>query len=291
MIDPMLNRGMRRGMLAVVLACCLMIGVGTGCTNKKTDAVDSVATDSVLVDSLEPMDTVESIVESAPIPKAADELFDDFFFNFINNRKLQRTRVKFPLHVTENGKTHLVQSSQWQMERFFKDQGYYTLIFDNAKQMNLVKDTAVSNVTVERIMLQDDKVEQFLFGRENGQWLLTEKKVVGLNNAENASFLMFLQGFFAHPEDGKNVQDPLPYNGPDPEDDGEKYVNTHIPAESWAEYLPEVPGEKIYNIHYGQQNRNSNEKIFLFKGIANGLETQLKFRNMGGEWKLVSISL
>ena len=65
----------------------------------------------------------------------------------------------------------------------------------------------------------------------------------------------------------------------------------HIPAESWAEYLPEVPGEKIYNILYGQHNNAGSEKIFLFKGIANGLETQLKFHNQGGEWKLVEISL
>jgi len=285
---------MRKGALAVIFAAVVMMIAGTGCTGcagKKGDTTDSVTTDSIATDSVELIDTVESIVESAPVPKAADELFDDFFFNFINNRKLQRARVKFPLRVTESGTTHLVQSGQWQMERFFKDQGYYTLIFDNAKQMNLVKDTAVSNVIVERILLQADKVEQFHFNRENGQWLLTEKKTVGLNESDNASFLTFLQGFFAHPEDSRHVQNPLPYYGPDPEDDEGKYLNMHIPAESWAEYLPEVPGEKIYNILYGQHNNAGSEKIFLFKGIANGLETQLKFHNQGGEWKLVEISL
>lgn len=87
------------------------------------------------------------------------------------------------------------------------------------------------------------------------------------------------------------MNSPLKYYGPDPEDDGGKFVNIQIPAESWSEYLPEIPNECIYNILYGQQNDKSSEKIFLFKGIANGLETQLKFRNMGGEWKLVSISL
>lgn len=287
----MLREDMRKGMLAVVLAGILMIGIGTGCTNKKADATDSVVVDSVAEDSIVPLDTMESIVESTPVPKAADELFDDFFFNFINNRKLQKARIATPLRITEGSQTRLVSPSQWQMERFFKDQGYYTLIFDNERQMNLVKDTTVSAVTVEKILLQEGRVEQFLFARKDGQWLLNEKKTVGLDDSNNASFLSFLQSFFAHPEDSKNVRNPLQYYGPDPEGDESKYVTMHIPAESWAEYLPEIPDEQIYNILYGQQNGKGSEKIFLFKGIANGLETQLKFHNTGGEWKLVSISL
>lgn len=38
------------------------------------------------------------------MPKAADELFDDFLFNFAASRKLQRQRVHFPLPVYRNGK-------------------------------------------------------------------------------------------------------------------------------------------------------------------------------------------
>ena len=33
------------------------------------------------------------------------------------------------------------------------------------------------------------------------------------------------------------------------------------------------------------------EKIFLFKGISNGLETELKFRRTGSDWKLTKINL
>lgn len=284
---------MRKVTVALVMACMAMViafSGCTGCSSKKDEPVDSTYVKPEAVDSM-PIDTMESIVESAPMPKAADELFDDFFFNFINSRKLQRARVKFPLQVTEDGTTHVVQASGWQMERFFKDQGYYTQIFDNAKQMNLVKDTSVSKVTVEKIFLENGKVEQFLFGRENGQWLLTEKKTVGLDGSANASFLSFLQDFFANPQETRHVENPLPYYGPDPEEEDSKYIHTNIPAESWAEYIPEVPNQQMYNILYGQQNGSGNDKILLFKGIANGLETQLKFRNAGGEWKLVGISL
>lgn len=52
-------------------------------------------------DSTQQADTVsasqqEEIVEETPVPKAADELFDDFIFNFAANRKLQ----SFPHQVS-----------------------------------------------------------------------------------------------------------------------------------------------------------------------------------------------
>mgnify|MGYP002237916089 CR=1 FL=1 len=53
-------------------------------------------------------------------------------------------RIKFPLKVV-NGKTEkLLEKGQWKMEHFFMNQGYYTLIFDNRKQMKLVKDTSIN---------------------------------------------------------------------------------------------------------------------------------------------------
>ncbi len=37
------------------------------------------------------------------------------------------------------------------MEHFFMRQDYYTLIFDNQKQMNLMKDTTIDHVVVEKV--------------------------------------------------------------------------------------------------------------------------------------------
>lgn len=41
----------------------------------------------------------EVAAEDSPMPKAADEMFDDFIFNFAANKKLQSSRIKFPLKV------------------------------------------------------------------------------------------------------------------------------------------------------------------------------------------------
>ena len=42
------------------------------------------------------------LFEDTPLPKAADELFDDFFFNFVSNPKFQTSRVVFPLKNVAN---------------------------------------------------------------------------------------------------------------------------------------------------------------------------------------------
>lgn len=37
------------------------------------------------------------------------------------------------------------------MEHFFMRQDYYTLIFDNQKQMKLMKDTTIDHVVIEKV--------------------------------------------------------------------------------------------------------------------------------------------
>ena len=46
---------------------------------------------------------------------------------------------------------------------------------------------------------------------------------------------------------------------------------------------------KGVNIIYGQKYVRSDQKIFVIRGIANGLETELTFKRIGGKWKLVKL--
>ena len=50
----------------------------TGCTDKKAPPTDSTTIDSMQKDSTS-ADTMEALMIEQPMPKAADELFDDFF--------------------------------------------------------------------------------------------------------------------------------------------------------------------------------------------------------------------
>ncbi len=66
-------------MLAVLTIVCF---TSVGCTDKKpAPAVDSTAADTAVADT-QAMDSTEKLIEETPMPKAADELFDDFLFRF-----------------------------------------------------------------------------------------------------------------------------------------------------------------------------------------------------------------
>ncbi len=132
-------------MKSIVFAVFAVALLMFSCTGKKGGQgeempADSVADTTVVTET----DTLELLITETPMPRAADAMFDDFIFNFVANKKLQKERIIFPLRKTENGKTELTEKDQWEMERFFMKQGYYTLFFDNDKEMELMKDTAVS---------------------------------------------------------------------------------------------------------------------------------------------------
>ena len=282
---------MKRGVFVVVILSVIAMFFGTGCTDKKEAKSDSTAVVTDTIDTTA-IDSIEEIIAETPMPKAADELFDDFFFNFASNKQLQRNRIIFPLTVKNGEESHKVQRQEWKMEKFFRSQGYFTLIFDNSKQMKLVKDTSINKVTVEKIRLGQGTVEQFQFVRKDGQWVLSEIDNISYAKTGNASFLTFLDKFLS--DEGSqqhSIENPLPYYGPDPEGGEEnKCVNAEIAASEWRDFLPELPSDVLYNIDYGQTNASSNQKILMFKGIANGLETQLVFKKNGHDWRLVKLN-
>ena len=276
-------------LLAVLTVVCF---TSVGCSDKEPARVhDSTSVDSVVADT-QTVDSTEKLIEETPMPKAADELFDDFVFNFAANRKLQMKRVHFPLPVYHNDK--LVKSigkRAWKMEHFFMHQDYYTLIFDNQKQMNLVKDTAIDHVVVEKVFYAKKKVQQFLFNRINGEWMMTSINYKPMYSNMNASFLKFY-GHFATDSafQAKHLHNPVKFVGPDPDDDFST-MSGDIEPETWPAFAPQLPHGMIYNIIYGQKYAESNQKIFVIRGIANGMETILTFKRIHGKWMLIKLNM
>lgn len=273
------------------LIAVLAVGFsGIGCTDRKPAAADTVAVDSVA--DTTSVDTIEALLEEQPVPKAADELFDDFFFNFAGNRKLQMKRIKFPLPVTRDGHAEKpIQRKAWKIDHFFMRQEYYTLIFDNRKQMNLLKDTGLTTVTVEKIYLERKTVKQYLFNRENGLWMLTSINIKPMGLNKNASFLKFYEKFSTDSTfQIQSMNDMVTFTAPDPDDDFNSITGEMLP-EQWPSFKPAIiPKGVIYNILYGQKYSESTQKIFVVRGIANGLEIEMTFRKKNGAWKLVKFN-
>lgn len=281
---------MRKSAIIVLMVCMSMMIWTTGCTDKKKAvAADTTAVTDTIADTTA-VDSLEDLIDDAPISKAVDELFDDFFFNFAGNRKLQMKRIKFPLPVVKDGKTVHMTKSQWQMERFFMPQGFYTLILDNRKQLNLSKDTSINHVVVEKINLQEQHVKKYNFDRKGGEWMLTSIDNSAMVQNNNSSFLKFYQRFATDTAfQIKSLSNPIAFTGPDPDDDFETITGDLLP-EQWPDVGPtDLPRDLIYNIIYGQEYKESTQKIFLLRGIANGQELQMTFKAIGGEWKLTGL--
>lgn len=279
---------MRKAVVAVFLACLLMVmWTTTGCTDKKS-AADTTVADSMADTTA--LDTIDQLISEQPMPKAADELFDDFIFNFTANKKLQKKRIAFPLKVVSGKDVSYIDKQKWRMEHFFIEQGYYTLIFDNAKQMNVVKDTSINNVVVEKINLNKKKVKKYMFERKEGKWMLTQIQNDAIYQNTNASFLTFYQKFVTDSAfQISSLNNPVMFSGPDPDDDFSTMTG-EIAPETWPAFAPELPSGSIYNIMYGQRYTEGNQKIFVMRGIANGMEMTLTFKRKGGQWKLVKLA-
>ena len=277
-------------MKKILTAFFAFLALMFSCKGNKTETGDSLPTDSDSIKDTAVVDTMEQIIAETPMPKAADELFDDIFFNFAANKKLQIERTQFPLPVEKAGKTDTIGKKQWKTDRFFMRQGYYTLIFDNFRQMNVVKDTSVNKVVVEKIYFNIKTVKSYNFNRVNGLWKLTSINYKGIHENRNASFLKFYHQFVTDSTfQAESISNPMEFIGPDPDDDFSQMEGLITP-ETWPAFAPELPDNMIYNIIYGEDSKPGLKRIFVIRGIANGLEMELTFKRKKSKWMLTKLS-
>ena len=253
----------------------------------------SGSNEETTADTIHKADTTASTLEEevaseqTPMPKAADELFDDFIFNFAANRKLQSSRIKFPLKIQRGEEVSYTKKGQWQMEYFFMKQDSYTLLFNSEKEMEYVKEaTDINHAIVEKIYLEGKTVKQYVFDRVNGLWMLQEVIHLPLSESSNASFLEFYAHFASDPDyQQKHLMESVKFVGPDPDDDFAQMEGVITP-DTWEAFAPELPSGMIFNIVYGEPQKETGRKIFVLRGIANGLELELTFKHEGGKWRL-----
>ncbi|MCR4582906.1 MAG: DUF4348 domain-containing protein [Prevotella sp.] len=279
---------MKRILGAVGVCAILMFS----CTGQRGGTTMEVPADSVAdTTEMTAIDSMVQLIIETPMPKAADELFDDFLFNFAANSKLQRERVVFPLQVKHlDGKTELLEKRRWKSEYFFMKQGYYTLLFDNDEQMALVKDTSVSEAVVEKIFLKKSMVKDYHFRRIRGAWMLLAVNEQPLEGNVNASFLTFYKQFSESMEvQKKSLNSTVTFVGPDPDDDF-SVMEGLITADTWEAFAPKLPQKMIYNIVYGRLTPTDEQKIFILRGISNGMELELRFKNSEKGWRLMKMT-
>jgi hypothetical protein len=270
---------------------CLTLLVACG-GNKTNTTEEEIPVDTTMsaADSIAADEAANDPLANLPLPKAADELFDDFLYNFAASRKLQMERVMFPLKKVNGNKVEKIDRDHWRMERYFMRQQYYTLLFDSEKHMEVVKDTSVNHAVVEMIYFNTGAVVQHIFDRLRGAWMLTSINTIPISGSNNASFLEFYSRFSTDKEfQEESLSETIQFEGPDPDDDFARMEGVITP-DTWEAFAPELPQKMIYNIIYGQPRPEGNRKVFVLRGIANGMELEMTFVRKNDTWKLTKLN-
>ena len=87
----------------------------------------------------------------------------------------------------------------------------------------------------------------------------------------------------------KSLNSMVTFVGPDPDDDF-NVMEGIITPDTWEAFAPQLPSKVLYNIIYGQPESVGSEKIFILRGIANGLEMELRFRRVNNRWLLMKMT-
>ncbi len=244
--------------------------------------------DSTLLEVIDSLAMADSLAEVAAIPRNADELFDDFIYNYAGNERLQKRRTVFPLPCLIDGKLQFIEKKDWEHDSLFTNEAYYTLFYQHEEDMDLEKDISLDSVSVEWIYLADNEIRKYNFFREQGLWKLTD---IVQESTQEKPYDDFLRFFYQFANDSafqsNHVATSLKFVSPDPDDEFE-VLESVIDRDQWFAFRPLLPTARMTNIDYGQSYRaDARRAIIDLRGIGNGFNNTLYFNKVGDSWRLV----
>ena len=257
--------------LVYSLAFCLLLcscGWGIG------DDVEAEASDSLDVDTIA-MEELD-LFDDAPIPDAADKLFDDFFYSYVTDESYRTERTTSGLSFNA-----------------FDDmpEAVFSIVYEREEDLELAKDTSVNEVSVEMIDWSDDRIVRYRFNRNNeGKWYLTGTEDDHIDNTPNAGFFAFMHdvvtdSLYQH----ESIEFPLQYTLYSYED--AETIHTSFEPDEWNALCDELPdlSEKIVSVDYGQTIISQNRKSVQLKGLVNSMAIKFHFVFSSGRWRLVQM--
>ena len=269
--------------VAAVLSALLTLSCAGG---KKGDVNAFVSDSSDTVRDSMKMDSVDSVMDATPVPKAADEFFNDFIFSYTTSRRYQFARTVFPLPFIHGGDTTYIPRNKWKFTRLHTREAVFTVFFDAKKSLDLQKDRKVSVVKIEWFFMKTRKVHDLFFSKLNGEWRLRSVTEYPLDNYHDKDFITFYQRFATDSAyQREHLNSEITFNAPDPEDDFERMEGV-ITGEQWPSFCPELPRDVFTNIEYGQKMKLSKRRVVALEGSSNGFQCLLFFRRAGNGWTL-----
>ena len=280
-------------MMKRLLLGSLVLWLWCACTKKKETMPLSVPetpddTSSVPVDTfILPVDTVESVIEEVDPPTSVDELFDDFIYGFMTNRKFQYSRIRFPLPYAADGREDSLTAAQWRFDRIYSQQESYTVIYARAKEEQMAESTDLSHVVVEWIELEKSQVSEYIFDRLPEGWFLTAFRIVPVTENVNADFISFYQCFACDSVfQREHIREPVEFKTYD--NDSFEEISGVVDVDQWFVFHPDLPTDVITNIDYGQSYTDSDYRIMAINSLSSSMFSYLTFKRSADTWILVS---
>lgn len=275
-------------MKKIILAIFLLVLVMACGGHKESSPIqEETSTDSLVAELADTTaaDTEAEEEEETP-PRTVDELFDDFIYAFMEKQHFQKARIKFPLQYIIEGKDSLIQKKNWTFSRLYADLDIYTIIFYNANEAGIEKDTSVNQVIVDCIDLTNEKVKQYTFKRNNAHWQLALLKEHNLDMSVDNNFYRFYKEFVTDSLFQRDhIAESIEFETYD-EDMGEDIEGT-LDIEQWYEFKPSLPSDMITNITYGKKPADSSERVLVLSSLSGGMNCKLYFLREAEHWKLV----
>lgn len=249
--------------------------------------------DAAEKDSIEAFvgDTLHLFDEEMELPATVDELFNDFFFNYVDDARFQSQRTVFPLPIVEGEEEMPLDKQEWTAFDHFKDQEAFSYIYEREQDLDLQNDTTLQNVVIEWVPLDERLVEKFNFQRMEGKWMLASIHKVLRDNIPNGEFLDFYAQFVTDSTFQRESL-ALPIKMILTSEDGEEEPQEELlDADDWfamKDDLP-LPRHELVNIDYGQTCISQNRKTLMMEGNSNGLQIKFKFDKQDDHWKLIEI--
>lgn len=271
-----------------IIWCGVFMFIACGGPKKQTQE-NVYAHDELYTEEFTLEDSTGGDFSGQPYPMAVDESFDDFVFAYAANKDFQVQRTTFPLRVYEaNGDSSVISKLHWKPDSLFTDRYFYTILFDQENDMELISNPDITEAKVEWIYLNANNTKSYNFERIDKVWMLKSISKGYLEKYNNEEFVKFYNRFATDSLfQISRITVPLEYITIDPEDDFE-ILETVIDANSWTSLKPVLPTNKLVNINYGQEyNSKSKTKVLAVKGIGNGFSNVFFFKlNSKGFWEL-----
>lgn len=242
--------------------------------------------DSLEGDNLDEFETDE-LVEEMESDTNRKEAFSEFFFAFLANRPFQASRVKFPLPVADGDEEYVIRSGKHFREYFaWPSASEYCMLVKREEEMeNFMNNLDISEVDVQLINLESERIRQFHFSRTGNEWMAMSAKEYQPEGTLG-EFIHFYSNFAADSVYQQNhLAEQIDFAQGEIDED-EESINGTIEAYQWNIFKPELPGGRITNFLSEQDLEGSNNIVLMHSSITDGMVESFTFKKRNGHWFL-----